>query len=213
MFLTLSDKLIMSFDNALQTLSGTVRGTGRKNPSLKVKETVTEELSDEQLKQAQAQMRINHTGEVCAQALYHAQMLFNQDKVIDKWLIKAAKEEQDHLIWTAERLDEMKSKQSYLNPFFYGSSFVIGAFLSALSPAVNLGFIRATEDLVCEHLERQTKYLSFDKRSQSIIQTMIKDEQEHSDSAAHYGGLSYSPMALEVMRLQASVMKVSVTLI
>ena len=203
----------MSFDNALQTLSGTVKGTGRKNPSQELEEKKNNSLSQEQLKQAQAQMRINHTGEICAQALYHAQMLFNQDKTIDQWLITAAKEEQDHLLWTAQRLKELDSPESFLNPIYYASSFMMGAMLSMLSPAVNLGFIRATEELVCEHLERQKKYLSFDTRSQAIVQTMIEDEQHHGQSAADYGGLSYSPLALEVMRLQASVMKVSVTLI
>lgn len=207
------DKLIISFDSALKTLLGNVRGTDRSCPSLDEQERQWENFSYEQNQQSIAQMRINHTGEVCAQALYHAQILLSDDENINHWLLKAAREEQDHLLWCAKRLDELDGRPSYLNPFFYSTSFLIGATLSALSPAVNLGFIRASEDLVCEHLVRQHGYILFDKTSRAIIRQMITDETEHSTQASQYGGVSYSPLSLEVMRLFSSVMKISVTVI
>lgn len=209
MFLNFLDRIIISFDNSLKTLAGKVEGTGRLYPVTEVDAMNKSSLSKRKI--SIEQMRINHTGEICAQALYHSQFLFSQDIKVNDWLVHAAQEEQDHLIWCARRLDELGGRPSYLNGLFYASSYMMGATLSAMSVELNLGFIRATEDLVCEHLQRQLTTLDFDISSRQIIEAMIQDEAEHSVTAESYGGVEFSPYLYDLMRLQASFMKVVVS--
>lgn len=210
MFPSFIDKLVICFDNSLKTLTGQVSGTGRSSP---LKDFVAQESPLTRSEQAMScrQMRINHTGEVCAQALYHAQSLFCRSQQVSQWLYRASLEEQDHLLWCQERLEELGTGASVFNPFFYSASFFMGASLSLVSDKLNLGFIRATEDLVCEHLKDQEKVLVFDKRSRVIIEQMIIDEQEHSDVAQHFGGFQFSPSFLQAMRITASLMKTTVS--
>lgn len=213
MFFDVFDRLIISIDSSLRTLTGQVDGTGRSYPVTSRYDEQTLSFSPSQKSMSIEQLRINHTGEVCAQALYHSQMLFCRNQAVNQWLLEAAYEEQDHLLWCQRRLDELGGKPSLLNPIYYFSSYTIGAVLSVLSLELNLGFIRATEDLVCEHLHRQMDILSFDSRSKEVIAQMIVDEGQHSDTACHYGGLSYSPFTCEIMRMTSSAMKVSVAVI
>jgi ubiquinone biosynthesis monooxygenase Coq7 len=199
------DKLVLSFDNSLKTLSGQVRGTGRPYPV--DENSMQSQLLESEIVISKGQMRINHTGEVCAQALYHAQSLFCRSQKISDWLLEASLEEQDHLLWCHRRLTELKTSPSIFNPFFYGASFLMGSSLSLISDKLNLGFIRATEDLVCEHLIEQKKILTFDKFSLRIISQMIIDEKQHSEAAEYFGGFQFSPFFLASMRMSASVMK------
>ena len=209
MLLTILDRLIISFDNSLKTLCGSVQGTGRQYPADSISENQKFSLSERQI--SIEQLRINHTGEICAQALYHSQYLFCSDYVIRRWLLHAAQEEQDHLIWCQKRLNELDGRGSFLNPFFYLSSYLVGATFSAMSDELNLGFIRATEDLVCEHLQRQIQTLDYDPRSKKVIEQMILDEDQHGQTAAKYGGVTFSPYIYDCMRITAGFMKITVS--
>ena len=179
------DKLITEIDRSLKTLS--IRSIeSRPCPGTDIKETQPLTGSDKR-KHAQL-MRVNHSGEICAQALYRGQLFFNKNPKIQIELEKAASEEIDHLAWCEKRIDELDGKTSRLNPLLYAGSFAIGSLASIIDEKYNLGFLAETEKQVSAHLESHLKMLNpDDKKTLKILETMKLDEEKHKGSAHSLG--------------------------
>jgi ubiquinone biosynthesis monooxygenase Coq7 len=149
-------------------------------------------------------MRVNHTGEVCAQALYQGQALTAKTAGTRSEMQEAAQEEIDHLVWCEERLEELGTRPSILNPLFYGASFAMGAVAGLVGDGVSLGFVHATEERVASHLRSHLKTLpETDRKSQLILQTMLEDEERHGENALKAGGLEL-PQPVKRAMTQAS---------
>ncbi|MGD9596867.1 MAG: 2-polyprenyl-3-methyl-6-methoxy-1,4-benzoquinone monooxygenase [Steroidobacteraceae bacterium] len=152
-------------------------------------------------------MRVNHAGEVAAQALYHGQALVARDAATRDWLLEAAREEADHLAWCEQRLDELDSRPSLLNPFWYAGSFAIGAVAAAVSDRVSLGFVAETERQVESHLTDHLERLpADDARSRAILEAMRADEVRHGARALREGGVELPAPVRAVMRRASRVM-------
>ena len=196
------DKWLVSADNALRTLSGSVHAA-RPMPG----GTRDEPLSDTDRAQSGALMRVNHVGEVCAQALYQAQALTARSPDLQQRMQQAAREEIDHLAWTAERLQELGDRPSLLNPLWYAGSFGIGLLAGRLGDARSLGFVIETERQVEQHLAGHLDRLpAGDERSRAIVERMRDDERRHADGAVEAGGLPLPAPARWIMRAAARVM-------
>lgn len=198
------DSIIGVADNALKTLFGGYQATERKNPA---DSTEQDDLSDKETKHAAGLMRINHCGEVCAQALYQGQALTAKLPDIREKMIQAAAEENDHLSWCSNRLEELDSHTSLLNPLWYVSSFSIGAIAGILGDKWSLGFVAETEHQVVRHLENHLETLpESDSKSREIIKQMKVDELQHATQAEQAGG-SQLPMPIkQAMKGMAKVM-------
>ena len=197
------DDLILSFDRALRTLSG-VSASGRANPASGIAEA---DLSPEERRHAAGLMRVNHTGEVCAQALYQAQALTARDRGIRQRLASAAHEEEEHLAWTQQRLAELESRPSLLNPLWYAGSFAIGLAAGLTGDRANLGFVAETESQVEEHLSGHMDRLPpGDARSRAIVATMRDDEIRLGSAAREAGGAGLPWIARAAMRGVARLM-------
>jgi len=180
------DKIISEVDFALKLFTVPQKGL-RTSPSENVSNS-NHELSDDDIKQTARLMRVNHTGEVCAQALYRGQLFFNSDEVTGKALKHAAIEEIDHLNWCEQRIEELGGKTSFLNPIFYMSSFSLGAIAGKIDNKFNLGFLEETEKQVTAHLEGHIKKISKnDKKTHAILEQMKYDEQCHQKTAKSLG--------------------------
>lgn len=203
--LSLLDSFIINADRALRTLTASSDLTAeRPSPAKGIPES---DLSEEERKHAAALMRINHTGEVCAQALYQGQALTAKLPHIRAEMEHAADEEIDHLVWCQERLTELGSHTSYLNPIWYGLSFTIGAGAGLISDKVSLGFVAATEDQVCQHLEAHLNELpKKDIKSQSIVNQMLDDEARHAQMALDAGGYRFPSPIKALMTATSKVM-------
>jgi ubiquinone biosynthesis monooxygenase Coq7 len=165
------------------------------------------ELDQAARRHAAGLMRINHTGEVCAQALYQGQALTAREAGVRGDMQQAAGEEIDHLAWCEERVAELGSHTSHLNPLFYAMSFGMGALAGALGDRWSLGFVAATEEQVCQHLREHLERLpAEDTRSRAILQKMIEDEERHGRQALEAGGTDLPPQVKEVMRLMSRLM-------
>jgi ubiquinone biosynthesis monooxygenase Coq7 len=196
--------LIIGFDRALRTLTGTAQAS-RPVPGALLPEG---DLSAAERAHAAGLMRVNHTGEVCAQALYSAQALVTRDPEIGARFALAAREEEDHLAWTQQRLDELSSRPSLFNPLWYAGSFAIGALAGLAGDRVNLGFVVETERQVEEHLTSHLDRLPpQDERSRAIVGAMRDDEARHADMAEAAGALPLPKPVPGLMRSAASVMK------
>jgi ubiquinone biosynthesis monooxygenase Coq7 len=198
------DALIVSFDRALRTFAGrpiTVRPVpGAELPA--------PELSDADRRHAAGLMRINHTGEVCAQALYAAQALVARSPDIRHRFAQAAREEEEHLAWTANRLDELNDRTSLVNPLWYAGSFAIGLAAGIGGDRLNLGFVRETERQVEEHLTGHVEDLPpADGRSRAIVLQMRDDEARHGAMAESEGAIDLPLPAKWMMRAAAGMMK------
>ncbi|MCB5161320.1 2-polyprenyl-3-methyl-6-methoxy-1,4-benzoquinone monooxygenase [Marinomonas algarum] len=198
------DKTVLQFDRALQTLVPKAATASRPSPA----ETVAEgELSVEERKHASGLMRINHTGEVCAQALYAGQATTAKLATVREDMKHAADEEIDHLVWCEQRLYDLHSKPSLLNPFFYGASFVIGAGAGLISDKLSLGFVAATEDQVCTHLEKHMATLpANDEKSRAVLTQMHQDEAQHKAMALAAGGYEFPKPVMSIMTQLSKVM-------
>lgn len=173
----------------MRTLSSRGNTAGRPSPARGHSESKLDEQSQ---KQVAALMRVNHTGEVCAQALYQGQALTAKLPAVREEMREAAAEEVDHLVWCEERLRQLNSRPSVLNPAWYGLSFAIGALAGAVSDAVSLGFVAATEERVCAHLKDHLRQLpEDDRRSRLILQQMLEDEERHGENALAAGGKNF----------------------
>ncbi len=165
------------------------------------------DLSEAERKKSAALMRVNHTGEVCAQALYQGQALTAKLPNVRVEMEKAAEEEIDHLVWCQERIDALGSHTSYLNPVWYGVSFAIGAGAGLVSDKVSLGFVAATEDQVCKHLQDHLQELpASDNRSRAVVEQMLEDEARHADMALSAGGYNFPAPVKGLMTLMSKVM-------
>jgi len=152
-------------------------------------------------------MRVNHTGEVCAQALYRGQALAARSDETREKLLGAALEEADHLAWCEARLTELDAEPSRLNPLFYAASFAMGAATAMAGDKVSLGFVHATEERVASHLRSHLKALpGEDRKSQLILQQMLNDEERHGAEALEHGGEEFPRPVKDVMTLASQLM-------
>jgi 3-demethoxyubiquinol 3-hydroxylase len=198
------DSLIVAFDRALRTLSGTAT-PARPAPGAKLAEPV---LAPHERQHAAGLMRVNHTGEVCAQALYSAQALVARDPAIRARYERAAREEEDHLAWTQARLAEMRDRPSLLNPLWYAGSFAIGLVAGLAGDGANLGFVVETERQVEEHLTSHIDRLpQDDAKSRAIVEQMRDDEARHGAMAYEAGALPLPFPIRRAMRATADVMR------
>lgn len=197
------DRLIVSFDRGLRTLFA---------PSVSVRNVPGEDLPEAPMEPAQrehaaALMRVNHTGEICAQALYQGQALTARSSRAQGALEKAAQEETEHLAWTERRIEELGGRKSLLNPVWYAGSFAIGAIAGLLGDRVNLGFLAETERQVVEHLDNHLRKLpAGDQKSRAIVGEMRLDESRHASSAMQHGAGDLPEPARLAMRLASTVM-------
>jgi ubiquinone biosynthesis monooxygenase Coq7 len=164
-------------------------------------------LTDDQERESAALMRVNHAGEVAAQALYHAQAMFARDPDVREFMLHAAREETDHLAWCETRLKELGGQTSLLNPLWYAGSFGIGALAALLGDRASLGFVAETERQVEGHLKSHLDRLpAADLRSRAIVEAMCHDEAGHGREALNAGGTTLPGPVRELMRRTASVM-------
>lgn len=179
------DDLLINLDQAVRTLFGQSATTGRSNPAADAPPT---ELPPEERRLAGRLMRVNHTGEVCAQALYQGQALTARLTVVRDRMEQATIEENDHLAWCETRLQELDSRPSVLNPLFYAGAFAIGALAGATGDRWSLGFVAETEQQVVEHLNNHLERLPADDQpSRAILEQMKEDEARHAASAMAAG--------------------------
>lgn len=165
------------------------------------------EMTPEEKKHAAALMRVNHCGEVCAQALYQGQALFARDNKVAESLQEAADEEIDHLAWTSSRIKELGGRMSLLNPLWYGGAFAIGAAAAVISDKISLGFVAETERQVSDHLQSHLNKLPpQDAKSRAVVMQMDEDEQQHATNAVQMGAAELPQAAKSIMRLAAKVM-------
>lgn len=199
-----ADRLLNQVDSALRTLLPFAGQPTRPSPA---KLAADSELSDAEARHVIGLMRINHTGEVCAQALYQGQALTARLPDVRAAMEQAADEEIDHLAWCEERVRELGGRPSMFNPVFYGLSFGIGATAGLISDRVSLGFVAATEDQVCKHLDEHLEQLpEQDNKSRAILEQMRIDEEEHSTAAIEAGGFRFPTPVKWGMSLVAKVM-------
>ena len=198
------DHFIVGFDRALRTLSGTV-APARATPGAG---TPTPVLDPHEQRDAAGLMRVNHTGEVCAQALYSAQAIVARDPEVRERYAHAARDEEDHLAWTQERLDELGARPSLLNPLWYAGSFAIGIVAGIAGDRTNLGFVVETERQVEEHLTAHIERLPpNDAKSRAIVTQMRDDESRHGAMALEAGALPLPFPIRYAMRAAADVMR------
>lgn len=198
------DQLIIGFDRVLRTLADTPGEERRPSPAHGLRRT---ELNDAERRHAAGLMRVNHSGEVCAQALYQGQALTARLPEVQVEMEHAAEEEIDHLVWCRQRLDDLNSHTSYLNPLWYGLSFALGAGAGLVSDRVSLGFVAATEERVCQHLETHLQQLpEADQQSRAVVQQMLTDEAKHAQTALAAGGLDFPAPVKIAMSLVAKAM-------
>jgi ubiquinone biosynthesis monooxygenase Coq7 len=201
--MSLFDDIIGQVDGALRTLAG-LDTAKRENPAAL---TPDADLSEAHRQHAAGLMRVNHAGEICAQALYEGQALVARDEHTRQALRDAAREETDHLVWCNERLHELDSAPSRLNPLFYAASYLMGAATGLMGDRVSLGFVEATEDQVCKHLEAHLQALpAEDTRSRRIVEKMHEDEARHGAQAMAAGGVEFPAPVKGLMTLVSKVM-------
>lgn len=201
--MTALDRLIGEFDRALRAVAGVAQAS-RPSPAEKVSPVA---LEDEARVHAAALMRVNHVGEVCAQALYQGQGLTARHPAARQALEQAAREEQDHLAWSAERIRELGGRPSLLNPLWYAGAFAIGAVAGALGDKWNLAFLAETESQVEEHLSGHLEALpQDDRRTRAVVEAMRADEARHRASAVELGAAELPGPVKRAMRLASRVM-------
>lgn len=198
------DQCIVEFDKALTTLIGTPETTARSFPDAEVDE---QPLTEAERKQSAGLMRVNHAGEVSAQALYQGQALTAKLPQVRTAMEMAAKEENDHLVWCQQRLTALSSHTSVLNPIWYIGSFTIGAIAGKVGDKWSLGFVAETEKQVVKHIDSHLMVISEnDKKSRAILSQMKLDEQQHGTAALEAGGAILPEPVTKLMGLVSKVM-------
>ena len=198
------DRLLIEAQRALGTSLGNAHAE-RDNPGRRESELV---LDDDDRRHAAGLMRVNHTGEVCAQALYVGQAAVARDESTRTQLLAAAQEETDHLAWCAERLRELDSRPSLFNPLWYAGSYGIGLLAGLRGDGWNLGFVAETERQVEAHLHEHLEQLPpGDERSRAILRTMKSDEARHAENAEAAGARNLPQPIPRLMALSAAIMK------
>jgi len=204
-YLTRIDRLLSGLQQAMETMTGVAPVAQRPNPGQDQAETTLEAT---QRQDVAGLMRINHSGEVCAQALYLGQATLARTVAAKTYLKQAAREETDHLAWCAERLQQLDSRPSLLNPLWYMGSYAIGVSAAALDDRISLGFVIETEHQVEAHLQEHLERLpSNDRRSAAILKQMQVDEARHARNATQRGGTTLPAPVRQLMRLASGVMK------
>ncbi len=202
--MSLIDRFIAEFDTALRSVVG---GAHSHRPTPGSGEISHANLDVAQRKHAAGLMRVNHVGEVCAQALYQSQKMLARNPQIQVMLEHSGQEEMDHLAWCETRLQELGSHPSYLNPFWYAGSFAIGMLAGLAGDRWSLGFVAETEKQVENHLESHLETLpQEDLRSRAIVDQMRIDEIEHGQAALHAGGVVLPDLVQKVMQAMSKVM-------
>lgn len=197
------DQFISALDSGLRTVFAPSHAA-RAYPAT----TPEAELSEAERRQVAALMRVNHVGEVCAQALYSGQALTSKNPQVRADLQRAAAEETDHLAWCEQRLDELGGRKSLLNPLWYGGAFGMGLIAGALGDKWNLGFLAETERQVEAHLDGHLQQLPLaDSRSRAVIEQMKADEAQHAQNATDHGGAVLPRPVRLAMRNAANVMR------
>lgn len=197
------DALILEFDRALRTVFAPAY-TVRPHPGREFPEP---ELNADERRQVVGLMRVNHCGEICAQALYQGQALTSRDPAVKDALRSAALEETEHLAWTEKRIGELGGRKSFLNPLWYAGSLSLGLVAGALGDKWNLGFLAETERQVEAHLDGHLLSLpGQDAKSRAIVDQMRLDEIQHAETAVHYGAAALPAPVKAAMKLAAKVM-------
>ena len=199
-----ADKLLMHLDTGLRTVLGRPQTTERPNPAENIEDA---ELTESEKELAGRLMRINHAGEVAAQGLYEGQSLTARLPEVRDKMERAAMEENDHLAWCENRLNELGSHKSLLNPLWYGGSLAIGALAGLAGDKWSLGFVTETENQVVRHLDSHLKQLSEkDNKSRAILEQMKEDEGHHATAALHAGGAELPKPIKQLMGLTSRIM-------
>ena len=202
------DQLISNFDQGMRTVFGKPEITERADPAKSVEEG---ELSDVEKKLSSRLMRINHAGEVAAQALYQGQALTARNKDVKQQMQRSAQEEYDHLDWCEKRVKALDSHTSYLNPLVYAGSLSIGALAGAIGDKWSLGFVVETEKQVGRHLEEHLSQLpKNDHKSRAVLEQMDIDEAHHADVARDAGAADLPPPIKAAMKATSKIMTKSV---
>jgi len=200
------DKLITEFDTGLRTLLAKPHSQ-RAHPDEGLAEA---QLTDAEKRHASALMRVNHTGEVCAQALYSGQAITARDAATSKTMQQAAREETEHLAWCKTRIHELGGHTSVLNPLFYAGSFAIGTVAGALGDKWSLGFLEETEKQVGEHLTSHlTQLPEADEKSRRIVEQMRTDEAKHANDAKLHGAAQLPAPVKFCMKQMSKLMTAS----
>ena len=198
------DRLLKGADQILRTVSGNSQDGQRPSPAEKIS---SPPMLEKQRKHIAALMRINHTGEVCAQALYQGQALTAKTDEVKNSMQQAAAEESDHLVWCEQKLNDLNDHVSYLNPLWYGLSFSLGALAGILGDKWSLGFVKETEDQVCRHLEEHLEQIPLeDAATRAILLQMKQDEAQHATMAQQEGAAELPPPAKKAMQLMSKAM-------
>lgn len=198
-----SDHVINSFDQALRSLVPGTTSSERATPGNHLQSS----LSVNQARHVAGLMRVNHSGEVCAQALYQGQALTARLPTVKQEMEKAAREEQDHLAWCEQRLQELDSLPSLLNPLWYGLSYSMGALAGLAGDEYSLGFVAETEKQVSAHLQSHLQQLpESDQRSRAILEQMNMDELHHRETALQAGGIELAKPVTTIMGIISKVM-------
>ena len=201
--MSLIDRFIIEFDTALRSVVGGANAN-RPTPG---SSSSNQSLDSAQRQHAAGLMRVNHVGEICAQALYQSQKLLARNSEIQAMLNHSAQEEMDHLAWCEVRLQELGSHTSYLNPLWYAGSFAIGLIAGLAGDKWSLGFVAETEKQVEAHLENHLEKLPVDdQRSRAIVDQMRIDEIEHGQAALHAGGVTLPEPIQKIMQTVSKVM-------
>jgi len=201
---SLLDKVCMGLDAAVRAVADNAKTTDRHYPA---KDTKESKMSEADKKHSAGLMRINHAGEICAQALYHGQGFATKTESIKYKMQQSAIEEGDHLAWCKKRLTELGSHTSYLAPLWYAGSFSIGFTAGMIGDKWSLGFLAETENQVVKHLEKHINVLKTkDAKSLDILEQMQKDEAEHRDEAIKAGANKLPEPVQKLMALTSKVM-------
>lgn len=200
----IGDLLISHFDRALKTLIPNSNYPNKQNPA---NHHESNNYNDKDKQHIAGLMRVNHTGEVCAQGLYQGQALTAKLPDMYQAMEHAADEEIDHLVWCEERLDDFGEKPSLLNPVWYGLSYMMGAVAGFAGDKYSLGFVAATEERVCAHLQEHLEQTpETDQKTRAILIQMLEDEARHATNALNAGGIVFSPAAKDIMTRVSSIM-------
>lgn len=201
---SLIDNLVVNLDQGIRTLFGKPQVTERPAPDISIGNP---DLSTAEKQHVAGLMRINHAGEVCAQALYQGQALTARLPEVQDKMQRAAQEENDHLAWCESRIRELDSHTSYLNPLWYAGSFAIGAFAGAVGDKWSLGFVAETERQVVRHLDSHLQQLpTSDNKSRAILEQMSEDEARHATTALESGGTELPEPIKKLMGFTSRIM-------
>ena len=202
--LSLFDRLLAEVDHGLRVIAARAPASKEPSPAASVPEA---ELTPEARRHAGGLMRVNHSGEVCAQALYRGQALCSRSAEMRSDMSAAAQEEEEHLAWCQQRLDELGTEPSRFNPLWYGASFALGAAAGLAGQGLGLGFVAATEDQVCAHLRDHLGRLpASDERSRALVAKMLADEDAHSHRARAAGAWQFPKPVKAGMTLISRIM-------